>query len=302
MEWSDLKIILAICRSGSLSGAARILDLNHSTVFRRINTIEDMMGVRFFERLPQGYVMTEAGEAAMHAAERIETDVLGLTREILGKDLSLQGTVRVTAPLGISQTLLGPHLARFCKTHPDIHIDLIATSNTLELSRREADLAIRVTRNPPDTSIGRRVCDFRSCIYATRAYLARHNNYSLDDYEWLMTDDQMDWLPSSIRKNREQLRLKTVFSSNNVLTVMNATKEGLGVASLPCFIGDREKKLVRIIEPPEELTSELWVLTHSDLRYTARVRALLTFIHDAFREQADLFEGKLGKGAGTRTR
>jgi len=292
MEWSDLKIILAICRTGSLSAAARILELNHSTIFRRINNIEKNMGVRFFERLPQGYAMTEAGEAAMKAAERIEIDVLGLTREIQGKDLRLQGTIHVTAPAGISLTLLGPHLARFCKTHPDIHINLTATSHTLELSRREVDLAIRVTKKPPDTSIGRRICNFKTSIYATRSYLNKHKNTGLDEHNWLLTDDQMEWLPASIRKNKEKEKIKVVYSSNNILAVLNAAKEGLGIAPLPCFIGDSERKLHRVIDPPEELTSELWVLTHSDLRNTARVRALLTFLHMAFSEQKDLLEGQ----------
>jgi len=251
------------------------------------------MGVRFFDRLPHGYLMTEAGEAAMHTAESIEVDVLGLTREILGKDLSLKGTIRVTAPAGLSLTLLGPFLAGFCKLHPDIHIDLIATSNTLELSRREADLAIRVTRKPPDTSIGRRICDFKSGIYASRAYLNKHKQGNLDAYDWLITDDQMDWLPATVLSKKKKSALKIVFSSNNILSVRDAVKEGLGVATLPCFIGDREKKLVRVVPPLEELTSELWVLTHSDLRNTSRVRTLLTFIHDSLIAKKELFEGKL---------
>ena len=161
MEWDDLKVILAIGRAGTLSGAARSLELNHSTVFRRINQIEKKLGVRFFDRLPQGYVMTDAGEAAMSAAETIEDKVNSLARELVGKDLRLQGTIRVTAPEGVSLELLVPHLARFCKKHPDIHIDLVATGSALQLARREADLAVRVTTKPPDTSIGRRVCLFR---------------------------------------------------------------------------------------------------------------------------------------------
>lgn len=292
MEWSDLRIILAICRTGSLSAAARLLELNHSTVFRRINIIEDKMGVRFFDRLPHGYLMTEAGEAAMRTAERVELDVHSLTREILGKDLSLQGTIRVTAPAGVSLTLLSSILAGFCKLHPDIHIDLIATSHTLELSRREADVAIRVTRKPPDTSIGRRICDFKSTIYASRSYLNKYKQDSLDAYHWLITDDQMDWLPVNVLNKKKQSALKIVFSSNNILSVKDGVKEGLGVATLPCFIGDKEKKLVRLMPPIDELTSELWVLTHSDLRNTARVRALLTYIYDSLLTQTKLFEGK----------
>jgi DNA-binding transcriptional LysR family regulator len=293
MEWSDLKIVLAICRSGSLSGAARLLGINHSTVFRRINSIEKKMGVRFFERLPHGYVMTEAGESAMRAGERIDSEVIGLSREIQGQDQRLQGTIQVTAPLGISLILLGPHLAKFNKMHPDIHIDLIATSTTLELSRREADLALRVTKSPPDTSIGRRICDFRSCIYASRSYMKKHRDKELADHDWLITDDQMDWLPTSFRKNKDKARLNVKFSSNNVLAVMNAAREGLGVAPLPCFIGDKEKILVRVNEPLHELNSELWVLTHSDLRNTARVRALMNFLYESFKQQEAVLAGTL---------
>jgi len=293
MDWSDLKIVLAICRAGSLSGAARLLDINHSTVFRRINAIEKNMDVRFFERLPHGYVMTDAGESAMRAGERIDSEVLGLSREIQGKDQRLQGTLHITAPLGLSLRLLGPHIAKFNKMHPDIHIDLIATSTTLELSRREADVALRVTNTPPDTSIGRRICNFKSCIYASRGYLKKHKHDQLAKYDWLITDDQMDWLPSAFRKNKEKARLRVKFSSDNVLAVMNAAKEGLGVAPLPCFIGDKEKNLVRVTEPLQELNSELWILTHSDLRNTARVRALMSFLYESLGKQEALLAGIL---------
>lgn len=97
-DWNDLAVILAVCRSGSLSGAARILGHNHSTVFRKINAIEEKTGVRFFERLPHGYVMTEAGQTAMRYAERIESEVHALGREVLGQDLQLRGNIRVTSP------------------------------------------------------------------------------------------------------------------------------------------------------------------------------------------------------------
>lgn len=292
MDWSDLKLILAIGRSGSLSGAARLLDINHSTVFRRINAIEKEMGVRFFERLPQGYVMTEAGESAMRAGERIDSEVTTLTREIHGKDLQLQGTIRVTAPFGLSLTLLTPLLAQFSRSHPDIHIDLIATSATLSLSRREADLALRVTTRPPDTSVGRRICSFRSAIYATRQYLNKHRDTPLQALDWLLTDDQMDWLPLALRKPKEHASLNIKFSSNNVLAVMHAARQGIGVSPLPCFLGDSDKKLQRVVEPLDELSSELWILTHSDLRNTARVRILMSFLYEGLSEQSRLFAGE----------
>lgn len=293
MEWNDLNIILAIGRAGTLSGAGRSLEMNHSTVFRRINAIEKKLGVRFFDRLPQGYVLTEAGEAAMRAAEHIDDEVNGLARELVGKDLRLQGNIRVTAPEGVSLKLLAPHLARFCRLHPDIHIDLVATGMTLQLSRREADLAIRVTSKPPDTSIGRRICQFRFGLYASPAYLKKHGPRELAEHDWVMTDDSRDWFPSAIWKRLGQPRARLVLSSNSTMAIVNAAVEGMGVAPLPCFLGDSEKGLRRVIPPLEEMTLELWLLTHTDLRHTARVRALMHFLQEALEGQKDLIEGKV---------
>ena len=167
MQWNDLSIVLEICRAGTLAGAARALGVNHSTVFRRLNNIEDKMGVRFFERLPHGYVMTGAGEAAMRAAENIDDVVLGLSRDLLGKDTRLQGPISITAAEGVSLHLLGPCLEQFCRQHPQINIKLLVTSSDLQLSRREADLAVRVTNDPPDSSLGRRLCRFRILSHQT---------------------------------------------------------------------------------------------------------------------------------------
>ncbi|MDH3981116.1 MAG: LysR family transcriptional regulator [Gammaproteobacteria bacterium] len=295
MQWNDLTVVLAICRAGTLSGAARALNLNHSTVFRRLNAIEEKMGVRFFERLQQGYVMTEAGEAAMRAAERIDEEVLGLSRELVGKDLRLQGSIRVTAPEGLSIHFLGTHIGQFCRLHPDIHVDLVVTSSDLRLSRREADLAVRVTSHPPDTSLGRHICRFRFCMYASRAYLKKNFHGKLEDYDWLMPDDGIDWLPASIWRKELRPQARVVMSSDNTLVLVNAAKNDLGVIPLPCFWGDSEKKLVRVIDPPDELTLDLWLLTHQDLRHTARVRALMTFLHEALQQQKDLIEGVPGK-------
>jgi len=292
LEWNDLKIILAIGRAGTLSGAARSLKLNHSTVFRRINTIEENLDVRFFDRLPHGYVLTEAGEAAMRSAEHIDDEVHSLARELVGKDLRLQGSLRVTAPEGVTLKLLGPHLVKFCKAHPDIDLDLVVTSSELQLSRREADIAVRVTAKPPDTDIGRRICRFQFGLYASKAYLNKNKHSDLADYDWVMTDDSSDWFPQAIWKKTGQLRAKVVLTSNSMIAVLNAATEGLGVAPLPCFLGDSEKKLVRVIEPADDMKLELWLLTHPVLRHTARVKALMNFLQESLQDQVDLIEGR----------
>jgi DNA-binding transcriptional LysR family regulator len=292
MQWNDLSIVLEICRAGTLAGAARSLGVNHSTVFRRLNNIEENMGVRFFERLPHGYVMTGAGEAAMRAAESIDDVVLGLSRDLLGKDMRLQGPIRITAPEGVSLHLLGPCLEQFCRQHPEISIELVVTSSDLQLSRREADLAVRVTNDPPDSSLGRRLCRFRITMYAGRKYLKQKPGVRLEDCDWVTSEDSVAWLPGLKWKKELHSPARRVLISNSTQAVLNVAKRGLGAIPLPCFWGDSEKKLMRLIDPPEELTMDLWLLTHPDLRHTARVRALMTFLYDSLQSKVDLIEGR----------
>jgi len=306
MDWNDLKIILAIGRSGSLSAAAKALDMNHSTVFRRINGIEEKMGVRFFDRLPQGYSMTEAGETATRAAERIDNEVNSLSRELLGKDLRLQGNIRVTAPEGIALKLLRPIIASFLKQHSAIKIDFVVTGSALQLAHREADLAVRVTNNPPETSIGRRICQFRFSCYASKAYIKKHKFKGKEGFDWLLLDDSPHWFSSTIWKkmgiNDRQYNSNVTLRSDNTMTIVNAAIDGLGVAPLPCFLGDRENNLVRIIEPLKQASYkesakqkplELWLLMHPDLRHTTRVLHLKTHIYEQLQQHIPLIEGQL---------
>ncbi len=291
LQWNELNIILAIGRAGTLSGAAKLLSQSHSTVFRQINAIEKKLGVRFFERLPHGYIKTEAGETAVRSAEKIDDEMHGLARELIGKDSRLQGTIRLTAPEGLSQTLLAPLLASFCQSHPDIHIDLIVSGSDLALSRREADLALRVTNKPPETSIGRRISLFRFGLYTTQNYLTKHKDAEFEDYDWLLNDDSRNWFSASFWKKIANPQTKRAFSSNSIMSIFNACKSGLGVAPLPCFLGDSDKKLKRILIPAQETELELWLLTHPDLRSTTRIRTLMTFLYESLEEHTALLQG-----------
>ncbi|KPK12032.1 MAG: hypothetical protein AMJ68_03590 [Acidithiobacillales bacterium SG8_45] len=292
LEWSDLTVILAICRTGSLSGAARTLGQNHSTVFRRINAIEDKTGVRFFERLPSGYAMTDAGQTALRYAERIESEVHALSREVLGQDLRLQGKICLTAPEGMSTQILPELLAEFCRQHPEVTVEISGGHGALDLARREADVAIRATRKPPDASLGRKVCDFRFAIYSSPAYLKENRNKPLHEQPWCMIPGTIDWLAPHVWKKKEQAERQIVFASNATLAVINATAAGMGFTMMPCYMGDADHRLVRVDAPLEALTIELWILTHPDLRHTARVKALIAYLYGALKKDSDLFEGK----------
>lgn len=292
LEWSDLSVILAVGRARSLSGAARTLGQNHSTVFRRVNAIEERTGVRFFERLPHGYFLTEAGEAALSAAERIEAEVHALGREILGQDMRLSGTVRVTAPEGVAQTIAPLMLAEFRRMHPGVRVQLDGGTPAVDLSRREADIAVRATRKPPDASLGRRVGDFRFAVYTTPAYLEARPGVPLHEHDWCMVDATLDWLVPLVWKKKADGEQRTVFLGSYVMSTIEATKTGMGLTLLPCYLGDVQPQLVRATAPIDALQLELWLLTHPDLRHTARVKALMAFLHEAFVKEADLFAGE----------
>ena len=292
LEWNDLTVILAICRAGTLSGAARVLGQNHSTIFRKINAIEGKTRVRFFERLPDGYKMTEAGQTAMRFAERIESEIHALSREVLGQDMRLQGKIRVTAPEGITTEITPRLFAQFCRSHPGVSIDIVGGNAALDLSRREADIAIRATPKPPDTSLGRKVCDFRFALYTSPGYLKQNKDKSPGEQNWCFIQGTDEWLVPMIWKKKTQAESQTVFTSSTSLAVLNACAEGMGFTFLPCYLGDADKRVLRVGDALESHTIELWLLTHPDLRHTARVKALIAYLYDELKKEADLFEGK----------
>ncbi|GLS35845.1 LysR family transcriptional regulator [Mesorhizobium tianshanense] len=292
VEWNDLEVVLAICRTGSLSGAARQLGNNHSTVFRKISAIEKRMGVRLFERLPTGYEMTEAGEAAMRYAERIEGEVHAMERELLGRDTRLRGKIRVSAPEGPTILILPSLIAEFRRQHPEVRVDLVMGLDAADLSRRETDIAVRVTRRPPEMSVGRFVCDFKFGIYAAPDYLARAGERDLKDHDWVMPHLVVDWMVPLVWKSREAVYESCVFTSNSVLACVEAARKGMGVSVISTFVVEGDDTLLPVTGPVEELAMELWVLTHPDLRRTARVAALMQFLVEKLSAQKPIFEGR----------
>jgi DNA-binding transcriptional LysR family regulator len=250
-------VILAIGRARSLSGAARALGQNHSTVFRRIQAIEQRTGVRFFERLPNGYFATDAGERAVEYAERIEGEVHALGREILGQDMRLQGKVRITAPEGIASAIAPAMLVEFRRMHPELTVQLDGGAPALDLTRREADLAVRATRKPPDASLGRRVCDFRFAIYAAPAYLEAHAGIPLAEHDFCALEGFVGWMVPHVWKQQARAEQRIVFTGSQTMTVIEAVAAGMGLTMAPCYVGDADPRLVRATSSIEPLTLEL---------------------------------------------
>jgi len=290
MEWNDLRVVLAVCRQGSLSAAARELGINHSTVFRRINSVEEKLSLRLFERLPTGYAMTEAGESVLAASERIESEVFTLSRQLAGADMRLSGLLQVTAPDALTLKILTPHFVHFCQTYPNIRFELSLDNRFLDLSMREADVAIRSTLKPPEWVIGRKLCRLDVSIYGSKTYLDAHNDESLDTYHWLMPRDDQDWYSANQWLTRKHPKATVIYRSDNLSALAEATVHGLGVAPLPLFLAESSRELRCLIDPPSALSSELWLLTHPDLRRTARVQAFTTYIAEVIEAERHRIE------------
>lgn len=289
----DLRTLLAIAREGSLAGAARRLRVNHSTVFRRLGAIEARLETRLFDRQGGSYVTTAAGEDLLRTAERVEAEMEALERRLSGRDLRLTGSLRLTAPDDIAEKLLMPLLAAFRQAYPDITVELVIDNRMLSLTKREADIALRPTREPPESLFGRRVATLTSTIYAAGA-LSQPAPGELAQRPWIAWDDGAGppaiahWLAGNIDTDA------IGFRSNSLLNQASAVRAGLGLAILPSFLGDGDPGLTRVCAPPAALDTGLWLLTHPDLRRTARIRALVDMLYDHLRDA----EARLNGGSG----
>jgi DNA-binding transcriptional LysR family regulator len=291
---ADLPLILALSRERTLAGAAERLQVDLSTVFRRLNTLEARLRVRLFDRSARGYQLTAAGERAAGAAERVETELLSLDREISGRDQQLSGVLRVTASETLSHAVLPRLFARFHEQHPLIQLVLSIDNRMLDLGRREADVALRV-RRPLDPSLfGRRLTGIAWAFYGPHegsANLRRDGRtfnftrHAVIGWEEPARIVASDWIAANVPPDR------IAYRSNSLVNQLMAIRAGLGIALLPCYLADPDTAVRRISGVLPDLASELWIVTHQDLKNTARIRAFLSVIGDAIVAQRRGFEG-----------
>ncbi len=290
-DWDDLRMVLAVAREGSLSGGARRLGVTHSTISRRLTSLEGRLGVRLFERVTRGWVTTAAGDDMVATAQRLEEEVAGLDRRVQGRDTRLSGCVRV-ATADILATHLMPHMGAFMLTYPDVALEVVIDRAAANLTAREADVALRATNDPPESLVGRRLTRLPGALYAHPDYLARHpERVCAEDHDWIAFDDSMADLMPEQWLRRELPDAHVVLRSNHVPLMLEAAREGLGVAFMLCFVGDAAG-LQRVDVDLPEMGIDLWILTHRDLRTTARVRAFMDFMAEAVRADLELLEGR----------
>ena len=293
MDWDDFRLVRSVAEHGGLARAAEHLGINPSTAFRRLAAIEAALGTTLFDRHRVGYAPTKAGLAMVEAAGRMEADVARFTRELAGQDRSPVGDLRITTPAGLVADMLMPVLARFTARYPRIRLHLLVSEDTLNLSRHDADVALRASDAPAATLVGRRLATIAWAIYGRSDFTGR----AFAACPWVVPGDGVaGGRFARFRESRVDAE-RVVLTLNTVLGLREAVEAGIGIGPLPCWSADVRPDLVRLSDPVPELSAGLWLLTHPDLRHAARVRAFMSFMTE---EIVTLRPGIEGRAASSR--
>jgi len=284
LNWDDLRFFLAVARERRVSAAGRTLGVRHTTVARRIDALEGHLGTRLFDRSTEGYAMTQAAENLYQHALAMEERALTVDREILGLDAQLAGSLKVTAPHNVLTKMVVPYLYRLQETYPAIELELLGTIDLLDLAARQADIALRLTANPPDYLVGRKLLPLCHGIYAGPRYL-RKSRRRHAYVAWMGDSSDPDWVQRHF--SGATLALRT----DDVNVMLEAVCCGFGLARMPCLIADAEPRLRRLDVELTPSNWALWILSHVDLRSTARVRVCREFLTEIMLEQRSLIEG-----------
>ncbi|WP_299324440.1 LysR family transcriptional regulator [Parasphingopyxis sp.] len=291
-DWEGIKTFKAVMAAGTVRKAAGELGVHHSTVSRRIEALEHCLKVRLFDRRPEGYAPTQAGEELAAVAGDFGDAIDDIMRRMAGQDDVLPGKLTVTMVEPLASAIFAPRLAEFSDRHPGLELDILVTYAELDVARREADIAIRMNNDPPETLVGKRYFPYYWTVYAAPAYLECHDLVREPETgRWLGWGDSEDRYPEWTKKT-EFARVPVWGAFDGPALQIAAAEAGLGLAMLPCMMGDMATGLVRATNRKPEPGRDIWVLTHNDLRRTARVRAFMDFADVVIRDNRALLTGE----------
>ncbi len=282
MDWNDLRFFLSVARSGSLTQTAAAMGVSQSTVSRRIGELEASVGMTLFARHATGYFLTDEGREVLRHAEVVEDGILALERGAAGLDKTPTGTVRVATSENLASDLIIPALPVFRERFPGICLELITSNTTANLSRREADIALRVVRPERGNLKVRRVGHMTYSVYGSRDYLDAHPampGEPLEGRHIITWDESHAHLPAANWLAQTHPGCKVALVTTSLPTQIAAVRAGLGLAVIPDFLATGDD-LVRVVPPEELFSNEVWLVTHADLVASARVRAVSEFLAD----------------------
>ena len=301
LDWSDLRYALAIGQGGSLAAAARALGVNHTTVLRRLDALEARLGARLFDRQRQGYQPTEAGALLLEQARRMADQADEIERRVQGRDRELTGQLRLTTAFVVMEHLLPEPLAGFARAYPGIEVEVLENAFLVDLARRspesstswsqrQADVALRLSNQVAEHLVGRVLGEAPCRVYALRGAPGLPQAITpmatlLKEAPWVAfeRDARSRVYDRWMRQHLAQARVRVRVDIFNAVAAMLRT--GIGVGVLPEFMEPKHPELVAVSEPIPELAVPLWLLTHPDLRDTARVRVFMQHVGDALTDR-----------------
>ena len=282
MDWDYLRYIHALATGGTLARAGEILGVHQTTVLRRLDQMEEQLGVQFFVRDREGLHLTPVGETAFGEADRLMTDMENLERRLIGQDSAPVGKVRLAATDVMVNALIGPMVSELLQAFPDVELELLTDNDVLNLSHREADLTLRPVNKPQATLEGERIATIESAVYGSDRYCERYPDMDLGQapelYTWILPDESFSHLATGRWCRKALKRPKSVVRCNSLQAMFSLARAGTGLAVLPCYLGDLTSDLRRLSPPLEGEGVDLWLMVNQDTRQMARVRLVMEFL------------------------
>ena len=273
-DWEDMRHFIALAETGTLSGAARALKVDHATVGRRVSALEQVFDTTLIERLPKRWVLTEAGQRVATLAQGMQVQAHSLERAVKAQHSPLSGTVTLSTPPAFASHILAPRLAMLRRLYPDLHLTLLGNQAVASLSQQEADIAVRISQPQEASSVTRRVGTMEFWLYAAPGYVERPQA----EWEFIAYDAKLNhvleqrWLMDFAGER------PVVFRANDLACQAAAVRAGVGIAVLPCFLAWQDPGLVALDADLKRATREIYLVVHSDLRRMPAVRAVLEFV------------------------
>jgi len=295
MEWDNLRFFLAVARSGSLTGATEKLRSSASTVSRRIELLEQNLDLKLFSHHQTGYQLTDEGKVLFENAERVEEAVMSLEQDAMAQHTDISGTVRLATAENIANFMITPALPSLLKQHPGIVLEMVPGISSINLTKREADIALRMRRPQQGNVVVRKLGVLGYALYSSQSYLdkreAGENEGQYDQDDFITFSEEYAHLPASQWIESVLSGRPPAMITSSLYGQVAAASAGIGLAVLPCFLGDRDPTLQRVSSPIESTQQEIWLVIHRDLRNSSRVRVVADFLTDLVHSNLDKLKG-----------
>nr|WP_316652467.1 LysR family transcriptional regulator [uncultured Gellertiella sp.] len=292
MNWDDVRVFLAVARTGQILAASRRLGVNHATLSRRVTALEEQLQTRLLIRRTNGCELTAEGEIFLAAAERMETEMLAAQSRIGRLDSALAGTVRIGAPDGFGVSFLAPRLGRLTARYPELKIQLVPVPRSFSLSQREADIAITIERADQGRLVSSRLTDYTLGLYASRSYLAGHpapaTVEALKDHHRIGYVEDLIYSPSLNYTGEIMRNWDAGFEISSATGQNEAVRSGAGIGILHNYIARNHPELVRLL-PEISISRAYWTIYHESARDLVRVRTVADFLHELVHEERQIF-------------